>query len=228
MAIQRMNKMFLWLWSSCMGYLISRASVDGVPSNLVTLYFSHPQYPLSLEILTTADDWVVNTYDDGSHDSTLPVSIIARNMLSFLQREIVIATSAGESERLTYLLEMQQGWATVRGDQLTAEVNARSIIKLPENVTSTNATATSAMGVSTSGNDTSSKMAASSASSTFYDNPDTILAWALGLICLDCLVACIIGLMICTSSKKTSLTSLLAHPARLHYTVTHSSPESLC
>ena len=228
MVILTMSIMFSWLWTPSLGYLISRTSVDGIPSNLVTLFFNHPQYPLSLEILTNADDWVVNTYDDGSYDSTLPVSIIASHMLSFLQRKIVAATSAGDPDHLTYLLEMQQGWSTVRVDQLTAEVNARSIVKQPEDVNPTNTTSIPILGAMTGSNDTTSDSVDSRASITSYYNSETILAWALGLICLDCLVACLIGLMICTSSKKTPLISLLAHPARLHYTVTHSAPESLC
>ena len=230
----------LGLQTSCFGYLMSRSSVDGVPSNLVTIFFNHPQYPLTLEILTTTEDWVVKNYDDGSYDSTLPVSIIADWVLPFLQREIVTSTSNNDADRLSYLLDMQLGWSSVRSDQLAAEVKARSIVN--HSRTSTDTTAESATNITdipamaAIKNDTNATTseAASAAAPNPADTADpeydaeTVLAWAFGLICLDCIVACIIGIMICTSSRKTNLSSLLAHPARLHYTVTHSSPESLC
>ena len=218
------------LWSPCHGYLMSRSSVDGVPSNLVTLFFNHPQYPLTLEILTTTTDWVIKDYKDGSQDSTLPLSIIARRMLPFLQQEIVKSTIAGESERLTYLLDMQRGWSTVRNDQLAAEVDSRFQVSRPTAISnSTTNTIDSPIAAALASDDTADERAKTAvAPDTDEYDAETVLAWALGLVCLDFLVACLIGIMICTSSKKPDLTSLLAHPARLHYTVTHPPSESLC
>ena len=65
------------------GNLLVRATVDGEPSDLVTVTIGGEDYPQQVEILTTPADWVIKEYDDGSHDSTLPVSIVAHHVYDF-------------------------------------------------------------------------------------------------------------------------------------------------
>ena len=43
----------------CCGYMLSRAVVDGVPSDLVTIVLADDVYPQQIEILTNPADWVV-------------------------------------------------------------------------------------------------------------------------------------------------------------------------
>ena len=199
----------------CCGYMLSRASVDGVPSDLVTVTIGDDEYPQSVEILTSPTDWVIKNYTDGSQDATLPVSIIAQHVLEFLKQRIAVAEAQDDTHLVNYLTDMQAGWTQVRADQLKDEVYLRGQKSLERN--DRNKVAAEHMDIN---------VTPPTIDGTVTRRTAAMLALALCFIILDCLMAILIVTMVCSPSRRPSLTDILTQSRGAHYVIASAPRES--
>ena len=107
------------------GFLLTRTTEDGITSPVYNVFFGDEKYPLSMKIYADPVDLVLVKFEDGSTDTELPTSIIAKHILAYLQGQIMEASRIGDADKLQHLLDIQLLWDYSRRSYLYQEVDMK-------------------------------------------------------------------------------------------------------
>ena len=108
------------------GYTVGRLTApSGVIDDTLVINYGNDKVSATARIHAEPGEAVTIYHDDGTRETVLPTSVVARHVLQNLQVEIINAEFAGNLVRLKNLAELQTEWSWIRRDLLRSEVEQK-------------------------------------------------------------------------------------------------------